>query len=209
MIVCPQCGAELSGGRFCVRCGAPLPEFPDVDASKKTSGFGAYMLDRTILFAYKIVLFTLVWVLSPKFYPGLVDRATAFFDVDENVFTMIKGVLTLLKPLFVYAIAAMICAPFKIALSVRRLQGRLSTTLGWLAAWALTILTRFWLFTFCPAGLFFLCFYDYGPNIYPKIVIAIMSFTPYAVAFAYAIELIMLWKPGVKFRDLRKSFRSV
>ena len=202
MIVCPQCGAELSGGRFCVRCGSLLPEFPNVDASDKNSGFGAYMIKRTILFAIKIVLFAIVWVLSPKFYPDLVDGASAYFGVDERIFG-------LLLPIVAYAIAALICAPFKIALTVRRLEGRLSLTFYWFLAWGVTIFARLWIVVLCPVGFFSLLFYDSGPMIYAKIILYVVLLGPFVAGLAYALELIMLWKPGVKFRDLRKSFRSV
>ncbi len=194
MIVCPQCGVELSGGRFCVQCGASLTP-SDSDPSRASSGrngFGAYLFKRTILFAIKIALFVLIWKLDPL---------GRFVETKKTLFA-------LLVPFVAYALAALICAPFKIVLTVRRLREVRSSLTRWLLAWFLTIVARIWLGV-CPAGLFFLMFYDYGPTIYPRLVIMAISMAPLATSAAYAFEFFLLRKPDAKFYDLRNRSEIV
>lgn len=196
MTICPQCGAELPGGRFCVQCGAPLASTVAVPP-RESNGFGAYMLKRTVLLAIKIVLFALI-----LFYCWKFDLFKHLAEFKSLPF------LELLIPHAAYAIAALICAPFKIALSERRLRDVGSSRSLWFLAWFLTIVARFWLSLY-PAGFFFAAFCDSGPTVVPFIVLLVMNLAPLATVAAYAFEFSLLWKPRVKNGDLRNDAPSV
>ncbi len=196
--------SAYSDGRFCTHCGSPLPEFPDVDASKKTSGFGAYMLRRTVLCVIKLALCVIFFRLYPKFFPPSDE-----LDFWHTNIATLYVYLLYIPLIVVYTIAALICAPFKIALTERRLRevGASSSSL-WLLAWFLTIITRL-LLSLCPPGLFFVVFCDFGSVVNRMIVAGLMSLAPLATAAAYAFEFSLLWKPRVKNGDLRNDVPSV
>ncbi len=91
MKICPKCRTpNLPNSQFCYRCGAPLPEKPDVPGEvpgTRPGGFWArflaYLIDTVIVSIMGGIVLSVILVVFPNALPGL-QRNASFQEVMQS-----------------------------------------------------------------------------------------------------------------------------
>ncbi|MBR4753019.1 MAG: hypothetical protein IKX88_14810 [Thermoguttaceae bacterium] len=166
-----------------------------IDSAKEESldkevRYSTYKRKRTILFLVKIVLFVLLWTAFRSF----------LFAMTRNGRDWPTALMILLSPFVAYALAALICAPYKIKLTKRRLRAVDAPISAWFRAWIFTIVARLWLFAACPVAFFFGAFNDEGNPAITYIVLFVLITAPWLTSRAYSTERVALRAPGSRVK---------
>ncbi|MBP5622840.1 MAG: hypothetical protein J6X44_12585 [Thermoguttaceae bacterium] len=182
MIARPQCGTD---------------EPVDEERLDEKFRYSTYKRKRSKLFAIKLGLFFLLWTAGWTSFPDPGDDVSAIGAAAG------LGYWALI-PYAAYALAALICAPFKIVWTARRLRAHRSSFWRWASAWSATIIARFALFALCPLTfLTALCKQDV---VAVGVFLIVLVLSPVATIFAYELEKVALRKPGASLNCLARTF---
>ncbi|MBP5622841.1 MAG: hypothetical protein J6X44_12590 [Thermoguttaceae bacterium] len=179
-----------------------------IDSAKEESldkevRYSTYKRKRTILFVVKMILLFLILRTIPlKDYVEVAIKESTILK-DYVKVSSIKEFLWLRNLnglLIAYSIAALICAPFKIAWTTRRLRAVGSSVPRWFGAWSFTIVARLLLFGIVPLGALTLAFFDVGPSIYGDLFFLDVIVAPWLTSRAYSTERVALRAPGARVK---------
>lgn len=86
-IICPHCGKEVNDiNSFCVQCGAPLRQVPNVIAKKRSNRFSKIVIAVSICVILASMAF-IAWILifnNPQFYISKGDYQKAYDIADDT-----------------------------------------------------------------------------------------------------------------------------
>ncbi len=174
----------------------------DEESLDETVRYSTYKRRRTILFVVKVSLF-LLFLAAISLLNYLKTRDS------EDVAVILQRVLNPWVPLYAYIIAAIICAPFKIALTKRRLCAVGVSISRWYLSWLFTIFARFLLYCAIPMGFRALVLlFDHDCNFYWNLYQLYILFVPFLVCYAYWKEKTVLRAPSSKKKVLEEDNRS-
>ena len=140
----------------------------DEESLDKEVRRSTYKRKRAVLFAVKLALFLLIWGAAPlKFYDA------------SNPNKEIAALRFFAAPLIAYAVAAAVCAPFKIALTARRLHAVGSSVSRWFITWFFTVLSRLALWGILPLGVVALGFLEKDRTDYMELYLLFADRTVY------------------------------
>ena len=177
--------------------GRGIDESVDEERLDEKFRYSTYRRKRSKLFAIKLGLFLLLWAAAWTSFPDLGDDVSA-------IGAAAGFCCWALIPYAAYALVALICAPYKIVWTARRLRACRSSFWRWTATWAATIVARFALFVLCPLTfLTALCKQDI---VAVGVFLIFLILSPVATILAYELEKVALRKPGASLNGLAKAF---
>lgn len=172
------------------------PDFVEEESLDESFPYSTYKRMRTILFIVKVSLF-LLFLAAISLLNYLKTRDS------EDATVILQRVLNPWVPLYAYIIAAIICAPFKIALTKRRLCAIGVSISHWYLSWLFTIFARFLLYCAIPMGFRALVLlFERDCTFYWNLYQLYVLFVPFLVCYAYWKEKSVLRAPSSKKKSL-------